>query len=241
MDNNKNEEEKLYRPCLRKQSLLKVLKPEILIDKNVKINSFISSYLKDYQIEGIRFLYEAYKENRGCILADDMGLGKTIQVISFIAAILNKTGYESDLNYKRLDCIKKQLKLETNRELNINAFLIICPASLLLNWLNEINTWGYFHVAKYHGSHSNRQQTLNKIKNNRCEIVLTTHETCRDHIEVLSNLDWSAIIVDEFHKLKNDESQISQAFSIFKTKIKIGISGTVLQNNLTELWALLDW
>jgi SNF2 family DNA or RNA helicase len=83
--------------------------------------------------------------------------------------------------------------------------------------------------------------TLNKVRNNRCEIAITSHETARIEIEALTSIEWSAIIVDEFHKLKNDQSQIAQTFQTFATKIRIGLSGTILQNNLIELWALLDW
>ena len=78
--------------------------------------------------------------------------------------------------------------------------------------------------------------------NSRYDIVLTTHETMRDHANILKSFKWSAIIVDEFHKLKNSESQIAKAYYKFKkTKTKIGLSGTILQNGVMELWSLLDW
>ena len=71
---------------------------------------------------------------------------------------------------------------------------------------------------------------------------MTTHETMRDQASYLNQFEWSAIIVDEFHKLKNDESQISKAYYTFKKiKRRIGLSGTILQNGVMELWALLDW
>lgn len=88
---------------------------------------------------------------------------------------------------------------------------------------------------------SNKNDTVNKLKNNRCEIVISSLEMARKQTDLLQMFEWSAIIVDEFHKLKNNESITTKAFQTFKTKTRIGLSGTILQNNLIELWSLLNW
>ena len=119
-------------------------------------------------------------------------------------------------------------------------FLIVAPASLLGNWNSELETWGYFSIGIFHKP-KDREETLNRLKNKRVEIVITTHETCRNHLNDLNMFEWSAVIMDEFHKLKNDQSAISQAFRGLKTRTRIGLSGTILHNNLLELWSLLDW
>lgn len=122
----------------------------------------------------------------------------------------------------------------------IAPFLIVCPSSIIDNWLRELNVWGYFAVGKFHGV-KEREEVKKKLKNKRLEVVLTTHETCRDHLDELNAFEWSAVIVDEFHKIKNDKSQTTQKFKEFKPKVRIGLSGTLVQNDLIEFWTLLDW
>jgi len=75
----------------------------------------------------------------------------------------------------------------------------VCPATLIDNWIKEFNIWGYFGYTKYHGTETDRNDALKKFENNRCEIVITTHETCSRHIDRLKNLRFAAVIVDEFH------------------------------------------
>lgn len=132
----------------------------------------------------------------------------------------------------------KQKRITTTN--NHLPFLITAPASLLDNWISELDTWGYFAIGKFHKL-KEREDTLLKLKNRRIEVVITTHETCRNQLEVLNAIEWAAVIMDEFHKLKNDKSAISQEFRKLKTKTRIGLSGTILQNDLMELWSLLEW
>ena len=80
---------------------------------------------------------------------------------------------------------------------------------------------------------SSRAESIKKLTNNRYDVLITTHETMRDHEASLSGFKWAGIIVDEFHKLKNTGSQISKAYYKFtKTRTRIGLSGTILQNNV---------
>ena len=123
--------------------------------------------------------------------------GKTIQVIAFLAALLKKSGLEEDLSNTSLECIRKQLNLSKPKE-NLKI-LIVCPATLIENWIKEFNIWGYFRYSKFHGSETERKDALKKLENNRCEIVLTTFETCSRHINRLKYLKLAAVIVDEFH------------------------------------------
>ena len=94
--------------------------------------------------------------------------------------------------------------------------------------------------SKFHSAQE-RKDTLRKLERQRCEIVVTSHETARSHMDELSRFKWSAVIVDEFHKFKNDVSLVSRAFQDINTSTRIGLTGTILQNNLVELWALFDW
>lgn len=71
--------------------------------------------------------------------------------------------------------------------------------------------------------------------------MITTHETCSRHIYRLKSLKFAAVIVDEFHKMKNDKSDVAKHLREFETIVRIGLSGTILQNDPIELWSLVDW
>ncbi|KAK5871050.1 hypothetical protein PBY51_003952 [Eleginops maclovinus] len=197
----------------------------------------INRYLREYQREGIRFIYNNYICSRGCILGDDMGLGKTVQVIGFLAAVLHKTGTWEDIKNNRPQFLQSQAPSKQSKPNKV--FLIVAPLSVLYNWKDELETWGYFQCVVVHGLR--KEDELARIKKGRIEIALTTYETLRLCLDQFNNIDWSAVVVDEAHKLKNPNSQITQAMKDLKCKIRVGLTGTILQNNLEELWCVMDW
>lgn len=198
----------------------------------------INRYLRDYQRDGIRFIYKHYIRSRGCILGDDMGLGKTVQVIGFLAAVLHKTGTWEDIKNNRPQFLQSQSQPSTRSKPN-KVFLIVAPLSVLYNWKDELDTWGHFQRVVVHGLR--KEEELARIKKGRIEVALTTYETLRLCLDQFNNIDWSAVVVDEVHKIKNPNSQITQAMKDLKCKIRIGLTGTILQNNLEELWCVMDW
>uniref|UniRef100_A0A4W6CKF6 Excision repair cross-complementation group 6-like 2 n=1 Tax=Lates calcarifer TaxID=8187 RepID=A0A4W6CKF6_LATCA len=197
----------------------------------------INRYLRDYQREGIRFIYSNYIRSSGCILGDDMGLGKTVQVIGFLAAVLHKTGTWEDIKNNRPQFLQSQIPSKQSKPNKV--FLIVAPLSVLYNWKDELDTWGHFQCVVVHGLR--KEEELARIKKGRIEIALTTYETLRLCLDQFNNIDWSAVVVDEAHKIKNPSSQITQAMKELKCKIRIGLTGTILQNNLEELWCVMDW
>ncbi|TMS03462.1 DNA excision repair protein ERCC-6-like 2 [Larimichthys crocea] len=197
----------------------------------------INRYLRDYQREGIRFIYNNYMRSRGCILGDDMGLGKTVQVIGFLAAVLHKTGTWEDIKNNRPQFLQSQMPSKQSKPNKV--FLIVAPLSVLYNWKDELDTWGHFQCVVVHGLR--KEEELARLKKGRIEIALTTYETLRLCLDQFNNIDWSAVVVDEAHKIKNPNSQITQAMKDLKCKIRIGLTGTILQNNLEELWCVMDW
>ncbi|XP_030594310.1 DNA excision repair protein ERCC-6-like 2 isoform X2 [Archocentrus centrarchus] len=197
----------------------------------------INRYLRDYQREGIRFIYNNYIRSRGCILGDDMGLGKTVQVIGFLAAVLHKTGTWEDIANNRPQFLQSQLPSKQSNPSKV--FLIVAPLSVLYNWKDELDTWGHFQCVVVHGLR--KEEELARIKKGRVEIALTTYETLRLCLDQFNKIDWSAVVVDEAHKIKNPNSQITQAMKELRCKIRIGLTGTILQNNLEELWCVMDW
>ncbi|XP_011477274.1 DNA excision repair protein ERCC-6-like 2 isoform X2 [Oryzias latipes] len=197
----------------------------------------INRYLRDYQREGIKFIYKNYIRSSGCILGDDMGLGKTVQVIGFLAAVLHKTGTWEDVENNRPLFLQSQIP---SKESNSNkVFLVVAPLSVLYNWKDELDTWGYFHCVVVHGLR--KEEELTRISNGRIEIALTTYETLRLCLDQFNMINWSAVFVDEAHKIKNPNSQITQAMKGLRCKVRIGLTGTILQNNLEELWCVMDW
>lgn len=202
-----------------------------------KVPYTINRYLRDYQREGIRFIYNNYMHSRGCILGDDMGLGKTVQVIGFLAAILHKKGTWEDIEKNRPTFLQSQACDKQSKQNKV--FLIVAPLSVLYNWKDEFETWGHFQCVVVHGLR--KEEELNRIKKGRIEIALTTYETLRLCLDQFNSIDWSAVVVDEAHKIKNPDSLITQAMKELKCQIRIGLTGTILQNNLEELWCVMDW
>ncbi|XP_061482442.1 DNA excision repair protein ERCC-6-like 2 isoform X9 [Rhineura floridana] len=198
----------------------------------------INRYLRDYQREGAQFLYRHYVYSSGCILGDDMGLGKTVQVISFLAAVLHKKGTRADIENNMPEFLRRTMKKEMP-SVPKTTFLIVAPLSVLYNWKDELDTWGYFKVIILHGNRKDYE--LSRIKQGKCEIALTTYETLRLCLEELNSLAWSAVIVDEVHRIKNPKAQITQTMKALRCKVRLGLTGTILQNNMKELWCVMDW
>ncbi|XP_039585670.1 DNA excision repair protein ERCC-6-like 2 isoform X2 [Passer montanus] len=198
----------------------------------------INRYLRDYQREGAQFLYRHYANKRGCILGDDMGLGKTIQVISFLAAVLHKKGTREDIENNMPEFLLRTMKKGSDCNPR-KIFLIVAPLSVLYNWKDELDTWGYFKVSVLHGS--KKDDDMNRIKQGKFEVALTTYEILRLYLDEFNSIEWSAVIVDEAHRIKNPKAQITQTMKSLKCSVRIGLTGTILQNNMKELWCVMDW
>ncbi|KAG8510616.1 DNA excision repair protein ERCC-6-like 2, partial [Galemys pyrenaicus] len=193
----------------------------------------INRYLRDYQREGAQFLYGHFIRGKGCILGDDMGLGKTVQVISFLAAVLHKKGTREDIENNMPAFLLRSIKKEPPSSTAKKIFLIVAPLSVLYNWRDELDTWGYFRVSILHGN--KKENELIRVKQRKCEIALTTYETLRLYLEELNSLEWSAIIVDEAHRIKNPNARVTEVMKALKCNVRIGLTGTILQNNMKEL------
>ncbi|XP_055205962.2 DNA excision repair protein ERCC-6-like 2 isoform X3 [Gorilla gorilla gorilla] len=210
-----------------------------LSDDGDSIPYTINRYLRDYQREGTRFLYGHYIHGGGCILGDDMGLGKTVQVISFLAAVLHKKGTREDIENNMPEFLLRSMKKEPLSSTAKKMFLIVAPLSVLYNWKDELDTWGYFRVTVLHGNRKDNE--LIRVKQRKCEIALTTYETLRLCLDELNSLEWSAVIVDEAHRIKNPKARVTEVMKALKCNVRIGLTGTILQNNMKELWCVMDW
>ncbi|XP_058053055.1 DNA excision repair protein ERCC-6-like [Ahaetulla prasina] len=178
--------------------------------------------LFDYQREGVAFLYKLYRDRRkGGILADDMGLGKTIQVIAFLSGM-----FDAEL---------------------IRSVLLILPATLLNNWVKEFAKWTPgLRVKVFHGTNkTERNRSLERIQR-RKGILLTTYQMLLNSWPQLSSFRgeefvWDYIILDEAHKIKTPSAKTTKSLYAIPSKNRILLTGTPVQNNLKELWALFDF
>ncbi|KAH7661986.1 DNA helicase protein [Dioscorea alata] len=193
----------------------------------VQVPASINCRLLEHQREGVRFLYSLYKNDHGGVLGDDMGLGKTIQTIAFLAAVFGK---DAEL-VEHLDNLNDNVKK--------GPVLIVCPASVIHNWENEFSEWADFDVAVYHGP--NCEMILEKLQAHCIEILITSFDTFRIHDRILSEINWEIVVVDEAHRLKNEKSRLYKACLGIKTKKRLGLTGTIMQNKILELFNLFDW
>ncbi|KAL6829168.1 P-loop containing nucleoside triphosphate hydrolase protein [Trichoderma sp. SZMC 28015] len=195
------------------------------------IPASIAQYLRDYQVEGVRFLHKKFVYQEGGILGDDMGLGKTVQVAAFLTAAFGKTGDERD------DKRMRQIRLIGDRW--YPKVLIVCPGSLIMNWRNELSRWGWWHVDLFHGT--NKDDVLGAARAGMLEIMITTYETYKNSRSSINMVQWDAIIADECHRLKDRYSETTRAMQEVNALCRIGLTGTAIQNRYEELWTLLDW
>ncbi|CAA0808827.1 Switch 2 [Striga hermonthica] len=193
----------------------------------VQVPASINSRLLEHQRDGVKFLYKLYRNNHGGVLGDDMGLGKTIQAIAFLAAVYSKDS-EKHINPHRVEQVNKK-----------GPVLIICPSSVILNWESEFSKWSTFSVSVYHGA--NRDLILDKLTADGVEILITSFDTYRLQGSTLSDIRWEIVIVDEAHRLKNEKSKLYTECLKIRTLKRYGLTGTVMQNKIMELFNLFDW
>ena len=175
--------------------------------------------MRDYQIRGLNWMISLYQQNINGILADEMGLGKTLQTISLL-------GY------------MKHLRNQPRPP------LVIVPKSTVQNWMNEFARWvPTIKVACLKGMQAERAEFVNNVLPDEKEwdVIVSSYESIMIEKGPLKKINWKYIIIDEAHRIKNDESKLSQIVRSFSSKNRLLITGTPLQNNLHELWALLNF
>ncbi|RAR02640.1 DNA repair and recombination protein RAD26 [Stemphylium lycopersici] len=224
-----------------KPKLDKAIKPQRdkkaieLRESRATIPAPIAQWLRDYQVEGVRFLHEKFVRQTGAILGDDMGLGKTIQVIAFLTAAFGKAGTERDAK-----CMRKIRRSGDDRW--YPRVLIICPGTLMQNWEDELSKWGWWEVYRYHGSSvADRKGVLGAASKGMLEIMITTYTTYRNHESEINTIDWDCVIADECHQVKSKDAEITKAMNKINALCRIGLTGTAIQNKYEEIWNLLNW
>lgn len=209
--------------------------------------------LLDHQVRGLRYFLQREKLEghvfRGGLLCDDMGLGKTIQMISLI---LSNPAYRLDdlddiRQAYKLDC-KEKLFNGTNKQVDfskslrkIKSTLIICPASLLTQWEQEIGQKTNLTCYLYHGA--KRIRNIDKLA--EFDVVITSYQTCMSEFQSgtspLYECYWWRLILDEAHIIKNVSTKTAGACFNLKSLRRWCLTGTPIQNNALELWSLLHF
>ncbi|CUM65286.1 uncharacterized protein PRCAT00002921001 [Priceomyces carsonii] len=177
----------------------------------------VGGQLKEYQIKGLQWMVSLYNNKLNGILADEMGLGKTIQSISLVTYLIEKK--------------------------HEDKFLIIVPLSTITNWTLEFEKWApSVRTIVYKGSPQQRKSLQYDIRAGNFQVVLTTYEYVIRERNLLAKFSYSHLIIDEGHRLKNANSKLSITLkSYYRAKNRLILTGTPLQNNLPELWALLNF
>ncbi|MFF8288765.1 SNF2-related protein [Streptomyces sp. NPDC016309] len=171
----------------------------------------LAATLRDYQLRGLNWLHRMTSLGLGACLADDMGLGKTITLIS----------------------------LHLHRQTDASAAgptLVVCPTSLMGNWQREVERFAPgTPVRRFHGSGRDLEGLTDG------EFVLTTYGTMRLDTAALAAVRWGMVVADEAQHVKNPYSATARQLRTIGAKARVALTGTPVENNLSELWAVLDW
>lgn len=233
------------------------LADSLALPEQITLPELANVTLRNYQLSGFYWLHSLRKNGLGGILADDMGLGKTLQAIALLASYypkLNLNFYSGDFNQNALpSAAVLQLDLfaqpETEPVLpsipdaSVSAgrppcSLIVLPASLIHNWLNEFTRFASW-LRIYIHSGANRNATTLIFK--QFDVVLTTYGTMRNDIEMLSAFRFGYIILDESQTIKNPSSKTTQAIFNLQSDYRLVLTGTPIQNSLSDIWSQFNF
>uniref|UniRef100_A0A8C5QGR0 Chromodomain helicase DNA binding protein 5 n=1 Tax=Leptobrachium leishanense TaxID=445787 RepID=A0A8C5QGR0_9ANUR len=223
--------------ALDRPPLTPIVDPTVKFDKQPWYINSTGGTLHPYQLEGLNWLRFSWAQGTDTILADEMGLGKTVQTIVFLYS-LYKEGHSK------------------------GPYLVSAPLSTIINWEREFEMWApEFYVVTYTGDKESRAVIRenefsfedNAIKSGKkvfrmkkeaqikFHVLLTSYELITIDHAVLGSIEWACLVVDEAHRLKNNQSKFFRVLNSYKIDYKLLLTGTPLQNNLEELFHLLNF
>jgi len=203
---------------LRKDENTKVFEKELKSLKpstDVEVPSEVKDVIREYQKLGYYWLRFLYKNGFGGILADDMGLGKTLQALTFINSI-------------------------SSNSQDKKPSLVICPTSLTHNWVREIQK--FFPTMSYGlavGSPRERKDVLDRYKD--YDVIISSYALVRNDISLYLDKDFKVVIIDEAQYIKNKESKTAKFVKMLNSDIRIGLTGTPIENSVSDLWSIFDF
>ena len=180
-------------------------------DADYDIPESLKDILRPYQKDGYRWLRTLQENGFGALLADEMGLGKSLQTIALIQSLP-----------KRERC------------------LIVCPASLVYNWNNEFQKFSPgIHVCMITGSASEREERI--LTSGRQDVLVTSYDAIKRDIDAYKNMHFTVQVIDEAQYIKNAATLAAQAVKEINAGFRIALTGTPIENRLSELWSIFDY
>ena len=176
----------------------------------IQLKDEYKSLLRTYQQQGIQWLYDLKNMNLNGILADDMGLGKTLQVLVFYEQYVSKE----------------------------KPSLIVCPSSLMYNWMSEIEK---FKIDVDAVCVTGTQDVRKDIIKENHELYITTYDYLRRDVELYMSMEFEYIVLDEAQFIKNPKTKNAQSVKSLKSKHRLALTGTPIENGLSELWSIFDF
>lgn len=186
------------------------------IDLSTKIPPKLNAELRTYQKIGYKWLRTLEQYKMGGILADDMGLGKTIQLLAVI------------LSY-----------VQENKG-NVKPSIIICPSSLTLNWYNEIQKFTpTLKALVISDDYLERKRKIEEI--GKYQVIITSYDSLKRDIDLYENYCFKYVVADEAQYIKNNNTKNSKAIKTINAETKFALTGTPIENSLSELWSIFDF
>ncbi len=221
-------------------TLLNILNPqteskEIFKHENIELKptTQLKATLRPYQLAGAQWLWEHHQKGLGACLADDMGLGKTLQCIVLL-----------DFYKKRLEEKKEQEPISLDLFINPQhdkkslQTLIVCPSSLVFNWHQEFKKFAPHIIVRIHTGKDREKSSSSLIYS---DITITSYSIILRDIEWFKSHRFSYLILDESQQIKNKDSKIFKAINQIETQHKISLSGTPIENSLSDLWSQMQF
>ncbi|KAL1955503.1 hypothetical protein VTO42DRAFT_8529 [Malbranchea cinnamomea] len=223
--------------------------PDTVLDDEFKIPGDIYPYLFDYQKTGVKWLWELYQQRVGGIIGDEMGLGKTIQVIAFLAGLHYSKKLKQPVIVICPPTVMKQWVDEFHRWWPpLRVSILHTSGSGMVNLKSESRaedrllsqTWGHEGSKATAKGQKAAKRILNRVLHEG-HVLVTTYSGLQTYSSLLIPVDWACAILDEGHKIRNPDTAITIHCKELRTAHRIILSGTPMQNNLTELWSLFDF
>lgn len=183
------------------------------IDLSTKIPPKLNAELRTYQKIGYKWLRTLEQYKMGGILADDMGLGKTIQLLAVILSYVQKN------------------------KGNVKPSIIICPSSLALNWYNEIQKFTpTLKALVISDDYLERKRKIEEI--GKYQVIITSYDSLKRDIDLYENYCFKYVVADEAQYIKNNNTKNSKAIKTINAETKFALTGTPIENSLSELWSI---
>ncbi|KAJ0406645.1 hypothetical protein P43SY_009756 [Pythium insidiosum] len=235
-DGGFNDEEDSERPKEETPPAKAYMPTDLMVtDSGLSIPTYMYEHLYPHQKECLEWLHHLHERNTGGILGDEMGLGKTVQVASFLGAMYHAR--------------------------RLRTVLLLCPASVLLQWVREFHKWyPQLRVVLLHASgtgvaRANRSyaELIDEVTRHASDaggdgmrsrdggVIVSTYENVRQYQELFLDFEWDYVVLDEGHRIRNPDAEITLVCKQLKTVHRIILTGTPIQNRLRELWSLFDF